>query len=61
MALGRDHELHTRRRSRNLGVGLVLGAFVLIVFGITIAKLSSGQMMEAFDHTIRPSLAEQDK
>ena len=34
----------------------VLGAFVLLVFSITIVKLSSGHMLEAFDHAIRPSL-----
>lgn len=35
-----DHELHRRRWSRNLGLGLVLGAFVLLVFGLTIVKVS---------------------
>ncbi len=59
MGLSREHELHGRRKTRNWGVGSVLGAFVLLVFAITIVKLSSGQMMEAFDHTLRPSLAEQ--
>lgn len=56
MALNREHELHGRRRGRNFGLAGVLLAFVLIVFGITIAKLSSGQMIEAFDHSVRPSL-----
>jgi len=56
MALNRDHEMHTRRRGRNLGVAAALGLFVAIVFGITIAKLSSGQMMQGFDHSLRPSL-----
>jgi hypothetical protein len=35
------HELHHRRFSRNLGVGLVLGAFILLVFGLTVAKVTS--------------------
>ncbi|WP_166433966.1 hypothetical protein [Roseovarius spongiae] len=34
------HELHKRRFSRNLGLGLVLAAFVALVFGLTIAKVS---------------------
>ncbi|HSF93054.1 MAG TPA: cytochrome C oxidase assembly protein [Paracoccaceae bacterium] len=37
------HELHRRRKGRNLGVGLVLGAFVLMVFAVTIVKLSQPQ------------------
>jgi hypothetical protein len=56
MGVNRDHELHARRRSRNIGVGGVLAAFVLLVFAITVVKLANGNRMEAFDHTIRPSL-----
>lgn len=40
MAIHRDHELHGRRWGRNLGLGLVLGAFVVLVFGLTIVKVS---------------------
>lgn len=56
MAINREHEMHTRRRGRNLGVAAALGVFVVIVFGITVAKLSSGQVMEGFDHSLRQSL-----
>ncbi|MFX0543229.1 hypothetical protein ACEWPM_016065 [Roseovarius sp. S4756] len=35
----KNHEMHTRRFSRNLGLGLVLAAFVTLVFGLTIAKV----------------------
>jgi len=58
MAITKDHELHLRRRKRNMWVGLMLGGFVALVFGITMAKLSDGEMMEAFDHSLRPSLIE---
>lgn len=51
-----SHEIYGRRRSRNVGLGLVLAAFVVLIFGVTVAKLSEGQSMEAFDHQIRPSL-----
>lgn len=37
-----SHELYGRRRSRNVGVGLVLGAFVLLVFAVTVVKLAQG-------------------
>lgn len=57
MALGKpDHEIHGRRKNRNLWVGGILGGFVLLVFGVTIVKLSSGQMIEGFDHVVRPSI-----
>ncbi|GHG94358.1 hypothetical protein [Pseudodonghicola xiamenensis] len=38
------HELHRRRLGRNLGVGLALGAFVVIVFGLSIAKTQRGEI-----------------
>lgn len=56
MAFGKDHELHRRRARRNLWVGLVLGGFVSLVFAITIVKLERGESMEAFDHSVRPSI-----
>ena len=40
MAIHRDHELHTRRFGRNIGLGLVLGAFVALIFGLTVVKIS---------------------
>ncbi|WP_209426334.1 hypothetical protein [Pararhodobacter sp. SW119] len=56
MALARDHELHRRRFGRNLGVALTLVAFIALVFGLTIAKVSGGGTVQAFDHTYRPAL-----
>lgn len=41
MSLSRQHEMHKRRFSRNLGLGLVLAAFVALVFGLTVAKVSN--------------------
>ena len=60
MALGREHEIHQRRLSRNVGVGIVLGAFVVLLFGLTIVKMQNGASMEAFDHTARPGLVSED-
>ncbi len=40
MSLRKSHELHERRFSRNLGVGLTLAAFIVIIFGLTIVKVS---------------------
>ena len=50
------HELHRRRLSRNLGVGLTLALFVAIVFGLTVVKVTRGDPMQAFDHVSRPEL-----
>jgi len=56
MALSRDHELHRRRFGRNLGVAVTLLALIVLVFGLTIAKVSGGGMVQAFDHSYRPML-----
>jgi hypothetical protein len=56
MAIRAEHELHRRRLSRNVGVGLVLVAFIAIMFGLTVVKVRSGASMEAFDHVVRPSI-----
>ena len=37
--MDREHELHGRRRGRNLGVIGVLAALVLLIFAVTIVKL----------------------
>ncbi|WP_460274175.1 hypothetical protein [Celeribacter sp. ULVN23_4] len=40
MAITRLHELHTRRRSRNLGLGLTLGLLVVLLMGLTVVKVT---------------------
>ncbi len=42
-----EHELHKRRWGRNLGLGLVLGTFVALVFGMTVVKVSRGDFSQA--------------
>lgn len=58
MAFKPDHEIHRRRFGRNMGLGLTLVAFVAIVFGLTVVKVSNGNMMQAFDHVTRPEATE---
>jgi ferric-dicitrate binding protein FerR (iron transport regulator) len=55
MALNTEHKIHKRRRSRNVGLGLVLVAFVALVFGLTVVKVQQGDLMEAYDHQPRVS------
>ena len=50
------HELHDRRKGRNVGVALLLAGFIAIVFGLTMVKINTGGTMEAFDHVVRPGL-----
>ncbi|MEM6757927.1 MAG: cytochrome C oxidase assembly protein [Pseudomonadota bacterium] len=42
MSLRVEHDLHKRRRGRNTGVGLILGAFVVLILALTVAKVTSG-------------------
>jgi hypothetical protein len=52
MAMRPDsHELYARRRSRNRGLGLVLAAFVALVFAVTLVKLGEGGDARGFDHS----------
>lgn len=37
-----EHELHNRRKGRNVGVGLMLAAFVVLVLALTFTKVTSG-------------------
>ncbi len=52
----RGHELHIRRKGRNIWLGVILGGFVLLIYAVTIVKMMGGAAMEAFDHQIRPSV-----
>ncbi len=52
-----SHEIFSRRRSRNLGLGLVLGAFVVVVFAVTIVKLTEGQPLRGLQLEPRTSAA----
>lgn len=56
MAIVKEHEMHKRRFSRNMGVGLTLLAFVALVYGLTVAKMQRGDPMEAADHSPRISI-----
>lgn len=60
MAIRVEHELHFRRRSRNMGLLVVLLAFVALVFGMTMVKLTrtgNPSAFEGFDHDYRWGLA----
>ena len=58
MASKARHELHKRRFSRNLGVGLALAAFAALLFALSAVKIKSTGPIQGFDHIVRPGLAE---
>jgi len=63
MAIRVEHELHTRRWGRNLGLGLILAALVVIVFGLTVVKvlqLGDVARFEGYDHVVQPASAVED-
>ncbi len=55
MAFRPEHEMHKRRFSRNLGVGLTLAAFVALVFALTVVKVKRGDPMQGYDHVVQPA------
>ncbi len=50
-----SHEIYGRRRSRNLGLALVLGALVLLTFAVTMVKFTEGLQLERYDHQPSPT------
>jgi hypothetical protein len=57
MAFPPQHELHKRRFSRNLGLGLTLAAFVALVFALTVVKVKRGDPLQGYDHVVQPDAA----
>jgi hypothetical protein len=55
MAFPPTHDLHKRRFSRNLGLGLTLAAFVALVFALTVVKVQRGDPLQGYDHVIQPA------
>ena len=49
MSFRPPHEMHQRRFSRNLGLGLVLVGFVALVFALTVVKVTQGAVMHQND------------
>ncbi|MEM7614898.1 MAG: hypothetical protein AAF245_07615 [Pseudomonadota bacterium] len=46
-----EHEIYRRRGARNLAVGGCLVGVVVMIFAVTIVKLTAGVEMRGFDHT----------
>ena len=51
-----EHEIHRRRRSRNVGMLVVLIGLICVVFGLTMVKVKQLGATQSFDHVVRPEL-----
>tara|TARA_Y100000739_G_scaffold210819_1_gene201683 strand:- start:377 stop:556 length:180 start_codon:yes stop_codon:yes gene_type:complete len=51
-----DLEISKRRSSTNIVLGLILAIFVMLIFSVTVVKLSNGDKMQAYDHVLRPEM-----
>ena len=58
---GSRHEVYKAKNSSNIGLGLILVAFVVLVFSVTVVKLSTGQSLQGFDHVLRPEMVENNE
>ncbi|PRX38295.1 hypothetical protein SAMN05216257_103178 [Meinhardsimonia xiamenensis] len=58
MALKVEHELHRRRRGRNVGLALLLAGFVVLVLALTVVKVQRVGFapLQGYDHVVQPTL-----
>ena len=56
----KQHEIYTRRGKNNAWLGVIMACLVTIIFSVTIVKLAGGSKMQAFDHSLRPELVEDE-
>jgi hypothetical protein len=47
MGIRSEHEIHGRRRGRNVGVGIMLGGFVILVMVLTFVKITDTDFTNA--------------
>ena len=47
MGMRTEHELHGRRRGRNVGVGVMLGGFVVLIMLLTFVKITETDFTRA--------------
>lgn len=55
MTFRATHEIHGRRLGRNVGVGLLLAAFVALVFALTFVKVMRGDPIHSLEHVRDPA------
>lgn len=56
MAFRPPHEIYARRFGRNVGVAVLLASFVILVFALTVVKVTRGDPMKGYDHKVERAL-----
>lgn len=59
MAIHVEHEIHQRRKGRNFGILGLLLLLVVLVFGLTVVKvteLGDAKKFESFDRVVRTAI-----
>jgi hypothetical protein len=56
MTIRATHELHDRRKGRNVGVAVLLAGFAAIVFGLSVVKVQQTGGLQGYDHVLRPEM-----
>ena len=56
--INKRHEIYNRRGRNNVWLGAFMGCLVVVIFSVTIVKLTNGSKMQAFDHTLRPEMVD---
>ena len=51
-----ETQVYKSKTASNVGLGLILIAFVILIFSVTIVKLSNGNTIQSFDHVLRPEM-----
>ncbi len=47
MSIRAEHEIHSRRKGRNVGIGLMLAGFVVLVMMLTFVKITETDFTRA--------------
>lgn len=56
MSIRAEHEIHNRRKGRNVGVGLMLGGFVVLVMALTFVKITNIDFNDLAGGAIQPQV-----
>ena len=46
-----NHEVHVRRFGRNVSIGVILAALVMLIFFLTVVKVTEGDVANAISAT----------
>ena len=56
-----ENKINNNKISRNVKIGFMLLAAVVLIFSITIVKLKQGSLLQGYDHVLRQNLVEKNE